>query len=106
MCDARFRGVREAFAGNFAHNGEGGAAVAVTIDGKPVADLWAGHADAARTRRWARDTIVNIASATKGPTATCAHRLAGCGLLDLDAPVDDSPGDTRVDDGPTHSEIP
>src|SRR5262249_61456403 len=85
MCDARFRGVREAFAGNFAHNGEGGAAVAVTIDGKPVADPGAGHADAARKRRWARDTIVHVASATKGPTATCAHRLAGRGLLGLDA---------------------
>jgi CubicO group peptidase (beta-lactamase class C family) len=87
VCDARFRAVREAFAGNFARHGEVGAAVAVTVDGKPVVDLWAGHADAARTRRWARDTIVNIASATKGPTAICAHRLADCGLLDLEAPV-------------------
>jgi CubicO group peptidase (beta-lactamase class C family) len=87
VCDARFRGVREAFAGNFARHGEVGAAVAVTIESKPVVDLWAGHADATRTRRWARDTIVNVASATKGPTAICAHRLADRGLLDLDAPV-------------------
>jgi CubicO group peptidase (beta-lactamase class C family) len=50
-CDSRLRGVREAFAENFARYGEAGAAVAVTIDGKPVVDLWAGHADAARTRR-------------------------------------------------------
>jgi CubicO group peptidase (beta-lactamase class C family) len=64
-CDAHLRGVREAFAENFAHHGEVGAAVAVIVAGKPVVDLWAGHADAARTRRWARDTIVNIASATK-----------------------------------------
>lgn len=86
-CDARFRGVREAFAENLARHGEVGAAVAVTVEGKPVVDLWAGHADAARTRRWTRDTIVNIASATKGPTAICAHRLADQGLLDLEAPV-------------------
>jgi CubicO group peptidase (beta-lactamase class C family) len=76
-----------AFAENVAHHGEIGAAVAVLADGKPVVGLWAGHADAARTRRWARDTIVNIASATKGLTAICAHRLAGRGLLDLDTPV-------------------
>jgi CubicO group peptidase (beta-lactamase class C family) len=86
-CDSGLRGVREAFAENFARYGEVGAAVAVTIGGKPVVDLWAGHADAARTHRWARDTIVNVASATKGPTAICAHHLAGRGLLDLAAPV-------------------
>jgi CubicO group peptidase (beta-lactamase class C family) len=85
--DARLRHVREAFAENFARHGEVGAAVAVTIDGRPVVDLWAGHADAARTRPWTRETIVNIASATKGLTTICAHRLADRGLLDLDAPV-------------------
>jgi CubicO group peptidase (beta-lactamase class C family) len=87
MCDARLRRVHDAFAENFARHGEVGAAVAVTVDGKPVVDLWAGHADATRTRRWTRDTIVNIASATKGLTATCAHRLVDRGLLDLEAPV-------------------
>jgi CubicO group peptidase (beta-lactamase class C family) len=70
-CDSRLRGVREAFAGNFARHGEAGAAVAVTVDGTLVVDLWAGYADAARTRPWARDTIVNVASATKGVTAIC-----------------------------------
>lgn len=87
VCDARFRQVREAFAENFARGGEVGAAVAVTVNGRLVVDLWAGHADAARTRLWARNTIVNVASATKGPTAICAHHLADRGRLDLDAPV-------------------
>lgn len=87
ICESRFLGVREAFAENFARHGEVGAAVAVTIDGRPVVDLWAGHANAARTRPWVRDTIVNIASATKGPTAICTHRLADRGLLDLEAPA-------------------
>jgi CubicO group peptidase (beta-lactamase class C family) len=87
MCDARLRRVRDAFAENFARNGEVGAAVAVTVDGKPVVDLWAGHADAARTRPWTRETIVNVASTTKGLTAICAHRLVDRGLLDLQAPV-------------------
>jgi CubicO group peptidase (beta-lactamase class C family) len=87
ICESRFLGVRAAFAENFARHGEVGAAVAVTIDGRPVVDLWAGHANAARTHPWVRDTIVNIASATKGPTAICAHRLADRGLLDLEAPA-------------------
>jgi CubicO group peptidase (beta-lactamase class C family) len=86
-CDAHLRGVRDAFADNFTAHGEVGAAVAVTVDGKLVVDLWAGHADAARTHPWTRDTIVNVASATKGLTAICAHRLVDRGLLDLEAPV-------------------
>jgi len=86
-CDSRFRNVREAFVENFARHGEVGATVAITVDGKSVVDLWAGFADAARTRPWTRDTIVNIASSTKGLTAICAHRLVDRGLLDLEAPV-------------------
>lgn len=86
-CEPRFKRVRDAFAENFAEQGEVGATVAVTVRGKPVVDLWAGHADAARTRPWTRDTIVNIASTTKGLTAICALRLVDRGLLDLDAPV-------------------
>lgn len=86
-CDARFAQVKEAFAENFAKRNEYGAAVAVTIAGKPVIDLWAGHADKARTRAWTRDTLVNVFSTTKGLTAICAHRLADQGKLDFDAPV-------------------
>ena len=86
-CDTRFGAVREAFAENFVRHGEVGAAVAVTIDGRPVVDLWAGHADGARTRPWERDTIVNVYSTTKGMTTICAHRLVDQGKLDIDAPV-------------------
>ena len=49
-CDARFERVRDVFAKSFATRGEVGAAVAITLDGEPVVDLWGGHADAARTR--------------------------------------------------------
>ncbi len=86
-CDARFNAVRETFAENFATLGETGAAVAVTLDGQPVVDLWAGYADVERTRPWPRDAIVNVYSTTKGITAICAHRLVDQGRLDLDAPV-------------------
>jgi CubicO group peptidase (beta-lactamase class C family) len=86
-CDPKFTRVKDAFAQNFERGVEIGAAVTVTIDGKPVVDIWAGHADKAKTRPWTRDTLVNCFSTTKGVTAICAHRLAGEGKLDIDAPV-------------------
>lgn len=87
ICDSRFARIKAAFAENFETRNEYGAAVAVTIDGKPVVDLWSGHADKARTQPWNRDTIVNIFSATKGLLAIAAHRLVDQGKLDLDSPV-------------------
>ncbi|MHC3472735.1 serine hydrolase domain-containing protein [Streptomyces sp. 7R007] len=86
-CDERFAAVRTAFEENFRDRDELGAAVAVTVDGVTVVDVWGGWADAARTRPWERDTVVNVWSTTKGPVALCAHILADRGLLDLDAPV-------------------
>ncbi|HZO81028.1 MAG TPA: serine hydrolase domain-containing protein [Candidatus Binataceae bacterium] len=86
-CDARFARVREAFAENFSRRDEVGASFALVVDGRPVADLWGGWADKARTRPWTRDTIVNTFSTTKGLTAICAHRLAAAGRFDLDMPV-------------------
>jgi len=86
-CDPKFQRVKDAFAQNFERGLEVGAAVAITIDGKPAVDLWGGHADKARTRPWTRDTIVNVYSTTKGLTATCAHRLVDQGRLEFDAPV-------------------
>ncbi|WP_333774163.1 serine hydrolase domain-containing protein [Streptomyces sp. IBSBF 3136] len=86
-CDARFEAVRTAFEENFRERGELGAAVTVTVGGEVVVDLWGGWADADRTRPWERDTLVNVWSTSKGPTALCAHLLADRGLLDFDAPV-------------------
>lgn len=86
-CDERFTAVRTAFEENFRDRAELGAAVSVMVGGETVVDLWGGWADAARTRPWERDTLVNVWSTTKGPTALCAHILADRGLLDFDAPV-------------------
>jgi CubicO group peptidase (beta-lactamase class C family) len=86
-CDPRFDRVKAAFAENFENRNEYGAAVAVTLEGRPVVDIWAGHTDKARTQLWSRDTIANVFSTTKGMTAICAHRLVDQGKLDLDAPV-------------------
>ena len=87
FCAPGFEAVRDAFAAAFAAGEEVGAAVAVVVDGEPVVDLWAGHADQTRTVPWTRDTLVNVYSTTKGMTALCAQRLADEGALDLDAPV-------------------
>jgi len=86
-CDSRFAGVRDAFAASFAAGREVGASFAATVDGRFVVDLWGGHADAARTRPWREDTIVNVFSTTKAMTALVAHVLVERGLLDVDAPV-------------------
>ena len=86
-CDARFVAVRDAFAKNFREGREVGASFAATVDGESVVDLWAGHADAARTRPWERDTIVNVYSTTKVMPAIAALILVDRGSIDLDDPV-------------------
>ncbi|MEU6208005.1 serine hydrolase domain-containing protein, partial [Micromonospora musae] len=80
--------VADAFRANFKGNpGEVGAACSVYVGGRPVVNLWDGLADREANRPWRNDTIVQVASTTKGATAICAHMLAQRGELDLDAPV-------------------
>jgi CubicO group peptidase (beta-lactamase class C family) len=86
-CARRFDAVRGAFEKSFAAGREVGASFAATLNGELVVDLWGGHADAARTRPWQRDTLVNVFSTTKAMAALCLHQLADRGKLDLDAPV-------------------
>jgi len=86
-CDARFEKVRELFGASFADGSEVGAAVAVSVEGVPVLDLWGGFVDKNESAPWERDTLVNVFSTTKGMTALCAHRLVDRGELDLDLPV-------------------
>jgi CubicO group peptidase (beta-lactamase class C family) len=87
FCDPKFIRVREAFAENFASRGEPGAAAAMSVDGRIVADLWGGWRDAARTRLWERDTLVNVFSVGKAFCAIAALGLVEQKGLDLDAPV-------------------
>lgn len=82
--------VADAFRANFDGDqgpGEVGAACCVYADGRPVVDLWGGLADRDANRPWNRDTVVEVASTTKGATAICAHMLVQRGALDLDARV-------------------
>src|SRR5262245_1409596 len=83
--DHRFADVAAEFRRNFEERGEIGAAVALTLGGETVVDLWGGAGGA--DRPWQRDTVVVVFSCTKGATALCAHILASRGLLDVEAPV-------------------
>lgn len=82
-----FERVRRVFEGNFTNCGDVGAAIHVTLKGDPVVDLWGGAADAAGSRAWEADTLVNVWSTTKGWVALALHMLADRGLLDFDAPI-------------------
>jgi CubicO group peptidase (beta-lactamase class C family) len=84
--DPKFAPVRDAFADHFERGLEVGASVAVTVDGAPVVDLWAGQAVQGGAP-WQRDTIVNVYSTTKTMASLCVLMLADRGELDLDAPV-------------------
>ncbi|ORA22537.1 serine hydrolase domain-containing protein [Mycobacterium aquaticum] len=86
-CDARFQPVRDALAAAIACGEETGAAIAIDVDGELVVDIWGGYADAARTRPWTADTIVNVWSSTKTVTALAALMLIDRGLVEAAAPV-------------------
>jgi CubicO group peptidase (beta-lactamase class C family) len=85
-----FEPVRDAFAANFARSGdyaEVGAALCVYRRGEVVVDLWGGHADAARTRPWTADTLVNVWSTTKTATAVAVARCVDAERIAYDQPV-------------------
>ncbi len=85
-----FESVRDAFAANFQREGEDreiGAALAVYVRGRCVVDLWGGHRDAAETKPWARDTLVNVWSASKGVVSIAVAILVDQGRLSYDDKV-------------------
>ena len=87
-CDPRFERVRTCFEQNFRELREQGAALAIHVAGHKVVDLWGGVRDRTNVP-WARDTLVNVYSSTKGLAALCVHRLIDTGALDLEARVAD-----------------
>jgi CubicO group peptidase (beta-lactamase class C family) len=83
----RYAEVRNAFQKNLDSGEDVGASFCATVEGETVVDLWGGFADAAKTKPWAADTIINVYSTTKTMTALTALLLADRGELDFDAPV-------------------
>src|SRR3989441_11809422 len=70
-CESAFEPLRGALSDILAAGSEIGAALAVFVDTHAVADLWAGHTDAARARPLERHTIDNLYSAGNIVTAIC-----------------------------------
>ncbi len=58
------------------------------VDGEPVVDIAAGHADIARSRPLGKDAIYRIYSMTKPVVSAAALRLVGQGHARLDDPVE------------------
>ena len=85
--DPQFRRVAEAFENNFANGLELGAAFCLFQNGEKKVDIWGGYMDAARTRLWDEDTLVNVWSTTKGVLAFSVGRLVDQGHLELDQTV-------------------
>ena len=86
-CEPRFAAVREQFQRNFAERSETGAALAVTLGGELVIDLWGGWTDARHTKPWAEDTIVCCYSVGKAICAILSWRMAERGELEIDRRV-------------------
>jgi len=87
QAERRFEAVREAFGQVLADQAGTGAAVAAWWNGAWVVDLWGGWADAAGTRPWRADSLVQPYSVTKPFAAVCALLRVDRGKLELDAPV-------------------
>jgi CubicO group peptidase (beta-lactamase class C family) len=86
-CDPAFNHVRDTLQQRVSQGDELGASLCVNIDGRNVLDLWAGHADAAKTRPWNEDTLTVVWSCSKVVSALAAMILIDRGVLDADKPV-------------------
>lgn len=82
-----FEEVRAEFARNFARRREIGAAVAAYWKGDKVVDLWGGRRAPDSDAPWNEDTMVAVASTTKGLSAMTLALTNARGWLDYDAPV-------------------
>jgi CubicO group peptidase (beta-lactamase class C family) len=78
-----FEPVRQAFAEHFRTLNELGAACAVYYRGEKVVDLWGGYRDTDRVGSWEAETMVLVASGTKGMMAAAIAVALSQGLFAL-----------------------
>ncbi len=78
----RFAAVKDIFAANFEAGEELGARFTLVEAGETVLDLWAGHADRARTKPFDERTLTPVFSTTKALAALLIARLVDQGKLD------------------------
>jgi CubicO group peptidase (beta-lactamase class C family) len=86
-CDPAFNRVRDLLQERLVTGEEVGASICVNIDGKNIVDIWGGHADAAKSRPWEKDTLTVVWSCSKVVTALAALTLIDRGLLDVEERV-------------------
>jgi CubicO group peptidase (beta-lactamase class C family) len=79
-----FEAVQEAFAENFERRKELGAACCIYYRGEKVVDLWGGIRNKATDEPWEENTIVIVASATKGLAGLAMALANSRGLFDYD----------------------
>ncbi|WP_333591762.1 serine hydrolase domain-containing protein [Brevundimonas sp.] len=91
VCPPKLAPVKAAFAANFTDAPEGlnelAARFSVRIDGEPVLDLWAGHADTAKTQPFTEHTLVPVFSTGKAVMSLLIATAVERSLLDYDTPV-------------------
>ena len=83
----KFAALRDVLSNQLDSGADIGASIAVVHRDELVVDIWGGHTDAAKTKEWVRDTIVNVWSTTKTMTFLVALMLVDRGELDFHAPV-------------------
>ncbi len=82
-----FEPVRDAFVENFERRNELGAACCIYHRGEKVVDLWGGIRDKSTGDPWEEDTMVIVASATKGLAGLAMALAHSRGLYDYDERV-------------------
>ncbi|RLL93581.1 hypothetical protein CFD26_101025 [Aspergillus turcosus] len=86
-CHPTFSTLKALFEESLASGEELGADICVTINGQTVVELWGGHADAARSKPWTRETLTPVWSISKIVTNLAALLLIDRGQLDPSAKV-------------------
>jgi CubicO group peptidase (beta-lactamase class C family) len=90
-CPDRFAAVKDAFAANFTDAPEGldeqAARFSVCIGGETIIDLWAGHADAAKTTPFTDQSLVPVFSTGKVVMSLMIATLVERDLVTYDTPV-------------------
>jgi CubicO group peptidase (beta-lactamase class C family) len=91
VCAPGYEAVREAFADNFTEAPEGlneqAARFSVLVEGEAVVDLWAGHADTAKTMPFTDTTLTSVFSTGKAVMAVLMATAVEVGQLDYDQTV-------------------
>jgi len=91
LCPDRFSAVKDAFAANFTDAPEGlnelGARFSVCVEGEVVVDLWAGHADVARSQPFTDRTLAPVYSTGKAAMALLMATAVERGRLNYDQRV-------------------